>query len=110
LFTPIPKGSRRITHPITTDEESRMPKLKNTNPLGAVDLPLIGRSLEPGEEFEVPDEQALALLEQVGNFELVSDDLDSLTIPELEKYAADRDIDLTGLTKKPAIISAIKKG
>lgn len=48
-----------------------MPTLKNTNPLGAVDLPLIGRSLEPGEEFEVSGEQANALLEQVGNFELV---------------------------------------
>jgi hypothetical protein len=64
-----------------------------------------------GEEFEVHRRAGRSrLLEQVGNYELVNDDLDSLTIPELEKYAADRDIDLTGLTKKPAIISAIKKG
>lgn len=87
-----------------------MPTLRNVNPLGAVDLPLIGRSLEAGEEFEVPDEVAGRLLEQVGNYELVDSDLDSLTIPELEKYAADRGIDLTGLTKKPEIIRAIKKG
>lgn len=87
-----------------------MPTLKNTNPLGAVDLPLIGRTLEPGEEFEVDEDTAAHLLEQVGNYEVVGSDLDSLTIPELEKYAADRDIDLTGLTKKPEIIRAIKKG
>ena len=35
-----------------------MPKLRNINPLGAVDLPLIGRTLAPGEEFEVTAEQA----------------------------------------------------
>jgi hypothetical protein len=87
-----------------------MPTLKNTNPLGAVDLPLIGRTLEPGEEFEVSDEVAEQLLLQVGNYEVANSDLDSLTIPELEKYAEDRGIDLTGLTKKPEIITAIKKG
>lgn len=47
-------------------------KLRNTNPLGAVDLPLIGRTLAPGEEFDVPDEAGAALLEQVGNYERVS--------------------------------------
>lgn len=48
-----------------------MPKLRNTNPLGAIELPLIGRVLKAGEEFEVSDEQAARLLEQVGNYELV---------------------------------------
>ena len=46
-------------------------RLRNTNPLGAVDLPLIGRTLAPGEEFDVPDVQGAALLEQVGNYEPV---------------------------------------
>lgn len=46
-------------------------QLRNTNPLGAVDLPLIGRVLEPGETFEIDDERGNALLEQVGNYELV---------------------------------------
>lgn len=49
-------------------------RLKNTNPLGAVELPLIGRVLELGEEFEVTDEQGKALLEQTGNYELVEDE------------------------------------
>lgn len=63
-------------------------KLKNTNPLGAVDLPLIGRTLEAGEVFDVPDAVAgrapstsqdedgndvldpgEGLLAQVGNYE-----------------------------------------
>lgn len=47
-------------------------RLRNTNPLGAIDLPLIGRSLEAGEEFDVPDEIGAALLEQVGNYEAVT--------------------------------------
>jgi hypothetical protein len=56
-------------------------RLRNINPLGAVDLPLIRREgepfgehgvgcLEPGEVFEVDDEIGTALLEQVGNYEL----------------------------------------
>ncbi|CAB4173528.1 hypothetical protein UFOVP1183_40 [uncultured Caudovirales phage] len=47
-----------------------MPSLINTNPLGEVDLPLIGRSLARGEVFDVTDEQAAALLEQVDNYAL----------------------------------------
>lgn len=68
-----------------------MPTLKNTNPLGAVDLPLIGRTLDAGEEFDVTAAQAgrapsvskdedgnevvdlgEGLLAQVGNYELVT--------------------------------------
>lgn len=47
-----------------------MPSLINTNPLGEVDLPLIGRSLARGEVFDVTDEQAAGLLEQVDNYAL----------------------------------------
>ncbi len=48
-----------------------MAVLRNINPLGEVDLPLIGRTLAAGEEFEVPDSVAEVLLEQVGNYEPV---------------------------------------
>jgi len=44
-------------------------KLKNVNPLGAVDLPLIGRTLDAGEVFEVDDKTGAVLLKQVGNYE-----------------------------------------
>ena len=44
-------------------------KLRNVSPLGALDFPLIGRVLEPGEVFEVDDETGKALLDQAGNFE-----------------------------------------
>lgn len=46
-------------------------KLRNTNPLGAVDFPLIGRTLEAGEEFEVSDSIGQELLQQLGNYEEV---------------------------------------
>ena len=73
-----------------------MPVLRNVNPIGEVDVPLIGREgdngvyadpddrgysertptpgsgcLERGEEFEVSKAVADHLLEQAGNFELV---------------------------------------
>ncbi|MGZ6788380.1 MAG: hypothetical protein ACXVGQ_00350 [Mycobacteriaceae bacterium] len=47
-------------------------RLRNTNPLGEVDLPLIGRSLTAGEEFDISDEDGAALLEQAGNYEQVT--------------------------------------
>lgn len=47
-------------------------RLKNVNPLGEVEFPLIRRTLAPGEEFDIDDERGAALLEQVGNFELVT--------------------------------------
>ena len=49
-----------------------MKTLRNINPLGAVELPLIGRELAAGEEFDVTDEQAKVLLEQATNSELVT--------------------------------------
>lgn len=48
-----------------------MAVLRNTNPLGEVDLPLIGRTLAAGETFEVPAGVAETLLAQVGNYEEV---------------------------------------
>lgn len=47
-------------------------RLANTNPLGEVRLALIGRTLAPGEEFDIDDTRGAALLEQVGNYELVT--------------------------------------
>ena len=44
-------------------------QLKNVNPLGSIDLPLLGRTLEAGEVFEVPDKVGKELLKQVGNYE-----------------------------------------
>ncbi|HQV83795.1 MAG TPA: hypothetical protein PLX57_11880 [Ornithinibacter sp.] len=43
-------------------------RLKNISPLGHLDLPLIGRVLEPGEVFEVPDDAGAALLDQPSNY------------------------------------------
>jgi len=74
-------------------------KLRNVNPLGHVDVPLLGRQgdngeyaeedergyaertptpgsgcLEPGEEFDATEDQARQLLRQVGNFEPADDE------------------------------------
>ena len=60
-------------------------RLRNTNPLGAVDLPLLGLTLDAGQEFDCPAELAgrapsgsgdsfdpgEGLLAQVGNYVLV---------------------------------------
>lgn len=50
-----------------------MPKLRHINPYGACDVPLLGRVLGPGEEFDATDEQAQILLAQVGNYEPADD-------------------------------------
>lgn len=61
-----------------------MPKLRNTNPMGQVDVPLLRRQgapfgeegsgcLEPGEVFEVDKATADRLLEQGDNYELVTE-------------------------------------
>ena len=60
-------------------------RLRNVNPLGQVDLPLIGRQgeplgeegvgcLEPAEEFDCTPEHADNLLRQVGNYEAADDE------------------------------------
>ena len=54
-----------------------MPLLRNVCPLGDVDLPLIGRSLTAGEEFDVSDDVAALLVDQPNNYELVSPPADA---------------------------------
>lgn len=89
--------------------------LKNTNPIGEVDVPLIRRHglpehkrdaagkplegkdrwgfgcLEPGEEFEVTDVQAKALLEQAGNYELADPKAEKARQAALAKAAKAED-------------------
>lgn len=58
-------------------------RLRNINPLGAVDVPILRRQgepfgteglgcLEPGEVFDCPDDIAEGLLEQSANYERVT--------------------------------------
>lgn len=51
-----------------------MPKIKNVSPFGALDVPLLGAIVEPGETVEVTDEQAAILLQQELNFAPVGAD------------------------------------
>lgn len=50
-----------------------MPRFRNVSPYGALDLPLIGRTVEAGETFEVTPEQARHLKGQDDNFAPVKD-------------------------------------
>lgn len=43
-------------------------KVKNINPVGAVDVPLLGREVGAGEALTVTDEQAVSLLAVEGNW------------------------------------------
>lgn len=56
-----------------------MPKLKNINPLGGVEVPLVGRTLAAGEEFDVTEKQAERLLMQASNYERVKDSTSAST-------------------------------
>ena len=46
-------------------------RIRNINPLGAVDVPLLGRIVEAGESVEVTGEQADLLLDQPTNWATV---------------------------------------
>ncbi len=109
--------------------------LRNTNPISPVDLPLIGRTLELGETFEVEDylagteptpavldettgaeitpaDPGSGLLAQAGNYERVvpaGDGLEDRTIAELTGIAGDAGVDLTGVTLKADIIAKIRE-
>jgi len=49
-----------------------MATLRNVNPLGEVDVPLLGRTLAPGEVFEVSASVAEVLLAQPDNYQPVT--------------------------------------
>lgn len=50
-----------------------MPRYQNVSPLGALELPLLGRVVEPGEVVEVSDEQATSLHGQEATWQPVAD-------------------------------------
>lgn len=43
-------------------------RIRNVNPIGAVDVPLLGRIVDRDEDIEVPADVAEALLQQTGNW------------------------------------------
>ena len=48
-----------------------MPVIKNVSPYGALDVPLLGRTVEANEEIEVSEAQAAILLAQAENYQEV---------------------------------------
>lgn len=53
-------------------------KLRNVSPLGDLDIPLMRRTIEHGEEFEATADQAANLLLQPANFEPADDAAEAL--------------------------------
>jgi len=47
-------------------------RLRNVNPLGGVEVPMLGLVLTAGQEFDVDADVASLLLEQTGNYELAT--------------------------------------
>lgn len=92
-----------------------MVQLRNVNPLGHVDLPLIGREghpedapdegegcLKPGEVFDVTQAQAEHLLEQVGNYELADAAAEKARQADLAAAAAQAAADAEPAAETPA--------
>lgn len=48
------------------------PRFKNVSPLGALDVPALGRVIAEGEEFEVREDLVPLFAAQVSNFEPVN--------------------------------------
>lgn len=48
------------------------PRFKNVSPLGALDVPALGRVIAEGEEFEVREDLVPLFAAQVGNFKPVN--------------------------------------
>lgn len=48
------------------------PRFKNVSPIGALDVPALGRVIAEGEEFEVREDLVPLFAAQVGNFEPVN--------------------------------------
>ena len=51
-----------------------MPTIRNVNPIGDIDVPLLRRIVLRGETVEVTDEQAASLLDQPDNWQPVETD------------------------------------
>lgn len=48
------------------------PRFKNVSPIGALDVPVLGRVIAEGEEFEVREDLVPLFAAQVGNFKPVN--------------------------------------
>lgn len=84
-------------------------RLVNTNPTGDSFVLGFHAHLEPGEEFDVPDEKGAELLEQGGNFALAAGQkVDGLTVEELHTIAERRGspLDVDPKAKKPDVVKA----
>lgn len=65
---------------------------------------------QPGSSFEMEDDHVLdALVTVLGDVEKVPKTIDDMTVTELEAYASEKDIDLSGCSNKAEKLAKIKE-
>lgn len=72
-----------------------MAKFKNISPQGALDLPLLGRIIAAGEEFEVGPEDAKHLTRQPGVWQRL-DGYNIRNVAELREILTERELETRG--------------
>lgn len=83
-------------------------QLIHLSPLGALEIPTVYDPVEPGVPFDVDDDIADSLLEQIDLYQLApAGGYGRQKVDELRGLAAARGIDTGGL-KKPDIIAALE--
>lgn len=81
-----------------------MAKFKNVSPLGALDVPALGKIVEPGEVFEVDKTLEQNFANQPDTFEPVTS---TLSRGELDEAARALGLDPKDYKTKPDIAAAI---
>ena len=79
-------------------------KFKNVSPLGALDVPALGKIVQPGEVFEVDATLVQSFADQPGNFEPVTS---TPSRGELDEAARALGLDPKDYKTKPDIAAAI---
>jgi hypothetical protein len=83
-------------------------RFKNISSQGALDLPLLGRIIAAGEEFEVTPEQAEHLAKQPDVWKPLDpppSEYDSRNVTELKQLLEERQLSTSG--KKPDLIARL---
>ncbi|MEV7874524.1 hypothetical protein [Microbacterium sp. NPDC089188] len=63
-----------------------VPRFKNVSPLGALDVPALGRVITAGEEFDVREELVPMFAAQVDNFQAVNASAEDAVEEALKPY------------------------
>jgi len=80
-------------------------RFKNISPAGALDLPLLGRVVEAGEEFDIPTDRGQLLELQPDIFEWVDRPAGEPTVKELQAQLREAGLPVSGT--KPELLARL---